>query len=177
MCCVIKRKVYLPCFTFAFILWLIINRQESGNDSKSAIKLFCMILVKPEEFETTRVWAILNAWVYECDNYVFVTQTVNYEDWHGLNSNLDEQPLRILHPYGLNNDSYNKLSFKVMLAIKEIYVKHKNQFDWFLKTDLDTFVHVKHLREFLMDKNTNDPVTFGYDLKLFVPQGYHSGRL
>ena len=50
-----------------------------------------------------------------------------------------------------------------------------NDFDWYLKADEDTFIFIDNLRQFVADKNASLPVTYGYDFKLKVEQGYHSG--
>jgi glycoprotein-N-acetylgalactosamine 3-beta-galactosyltransferase len=53
--------------------------------------------------------------------------------------------------------------------------KYNNKYDWYLKADDDTFVFVDNLRLFLNDKNPNLPVDYGYDFKVKVEGGYHSG--
>ncbi len=44
-----------------------------------------------------------------------------------------------------------------------------------MKADEDTFIFVNNLRNFLKSKNPNEPVTFGYDYRVYVDSGYHSG--
>ena len=73
------------------------------------------------------------------------------------------------------DDTYSKLTYKVLYSIKDIYKKYRQRYDWFLKADLDTFVHVDNLRYFLRDKDPKSPVTYGYDYKVIVDHGYHSG--
>ena len=53
-------------------------------------------------------------------------------------------------------------------------MKHQN-YDWYLKADDDSFIHVDNMRTFLGAKDSNMPVTFGYDFKPLVEKGYHSG--
>ena len=86
------------------------------------------------------------------------------------------EPLNVLHPSGLVVDEYMRLTHKVFYSIREIYLKHVGKYDWYLKADLDTFVHINNLREFLRDKNPASPSTFGYDFKVIVDGGYHSGK-
>ncbi len=83
----------------------------------------------------------------------------------------------ILQPPGLNEslNKYNRLTDKVFLTFKYVYNKYRN-FDWYLKADDDTFVFVDNLKKFLSDKNTSWPVTYGYDFKVIVQNGYHSGK-
>ena len=67
-----------------------------------------------------------------------------------------------------------KLSHKVFLTVKHLYNKY-NDYDWYLKADDDTFIFVDNLRQFVADKNSSSPVTFGYDFKVYIEKGYHSG--
>jgi glycoprotein-N-acetylgalactosamine 3-beta-galactosyltransferase len=82
----------------------------------------------------------------------------------------------ILQPPGLNEtlNKYDKLTDKVFLTIKYLYHKYNN-YDWYLKVDDDTWIFIDNLRKFLSDKNASMPVTYGYDFKLIVEKGYHSG--
>ncbi len=50
-----------------------------------------------------------------------------------------------------------------------------NKYDWYLKTDDDTFIFMDNLRSFLAAKNKTEPVTYGYDYSTLVEGGYHSG--
>jgi glycoprotein-N-acetylgalactosamine 3-beta-galactosyltransferase len=59
-------------------------------------------------------------------------------------------------------------------AFKEIYLRY-NDYNWYLKADDDTVVFMDHLREFLSDKNPQDPLTYGCTLKGKVYKGYQSG--
>jgi len=67
-----------------------------------------------------------------------------------------------------------KLTDKVFMTFKYIFVHYKN-YDWYLKTDDDTFIFMDNLREFLNTKNESQPVTYGYDFGMIVQNGYHSG--
>ena len=44
-----------------------------------------------------------------------------------------------------------------------------------LKADVDTFVFVDNLRDFVKNKDTQDAVTYGFNYKQRVPKGYQSG--
>ena len=58
--------------------------------------------------------------------------------------------------------------------MKHLYNKY-NDYDWYLKADDDTFIFVENLLAFVSDKNSSQPVTYGYDFKVIVDHGYHSG--
>jgi hypothetical protein len=87
--------------------------------------------------------------------------------------------LDILQPPGLGTiveDSYKKLTDKIYLTLKHLYNTTKyNDHDWYLKADDDTFIFVDNLREFVAQKSPRAPQTFGYDFKVIVDNGYHSG--
>jgi glycoprotein-N-acetylgalactosamine 3-beta-galactosyltransferase len=82
----------------------------------------------------------------------------------------------ILQPPGLNEtlNKYKRLTDKVFLTFKYLY-KRYNYYDWYLKADDDTWIFVDNLRKFLANKNASTPVTYGYDFKVIVENGYHSG--
>ena len=51
----------------------------------------------------------------------------------------------------------------------------RNEADWFLKADDDSYIVVENLRAFLGQHNTEDPLQFGCKLKYIEPRGYMSG--
>lgn len=177
---------------------LFINNNSSSNISTNESKielnkgrLFCLLLATPNSFKST-VLTVLNAWVYKCDDYRFVSKlplslqanpslneilnnTNQSVEMSGLLGNEIGEPMNIMHPRGLVQDEYLKLPIKVYHALREIYAKHGGSFDWYLKADLDTFVHVQNLKEFLSTQDPAKPITFGYDFKVIVQGGYHSG--
>ena len=83
-------------------------------------------------------------------------------------------PLNIFQPNGLVKEDYGQLTSKVFTTFAQIH-REIEGFDWYLKADDDTFIHVENLKEFLSTKDPKSPVTFGYDFKVIVDQGYHSG--
>ncbi|GFR94993.1 glycoprotein-N-acetylgalactosamine 3-beta-galactosyltransferase 1 [Elysia marginata] len=69
----------------------------------------------------------------------------------------------------------NNLWAKTKAAFKYVYAKHRDEADWFMKADDDTFTVVENLRYFLVDKSPTDPVFFGRRFKPMVKQGFMSG--
>ena len=53
------------------------------------------------------------------------------------------------------------------------YQHHRDEFDWFLKTDDDTFMVIENLRELLRSFDTKEPLHFGHHFKALG--GYFSG--
>jgi hypothetical protein len=62
-----------------------------------------------------------------------------------------------------------------MQAFRYVYEHHKDDADWFMKADDDTYVILENLRYFLRDYKSSDPVYFGHHFKTIVKQGYYSG--
>ena len=154
-----------------------------------SIKLFCIILTSKKQYKI-RPKIVYESWAHKCDDFRFVTKLPNdnlnelakqnnlsklqieFKN-ESIEFKLDEN-IKFLHPAHLTHDSYKQLTTKVYLTLKDIY-KRYNQYDWYLKTDDDTFIFVDNLRKFLINKNSSMPITYGYDFKLFVKNGYHSG--
>lgn len=162
-----------------FLLYLNVKQNKSniGDESWSERvlepRIFCIILTTTEHLKT-RAKAIFDTWAVKCDNYRFVTK-LDYANKEEVSINVDKPFINnLLQPAGFFNESYDKLTDKVYLTIKYLYRKYKT-YDWYLKADDDTFIFVDNLRKFLSDKNPLNPITYGYDFKVYVENGYHSG--
>lgn len=77
------------------------------------------------------------------------------------------------------DDHYKFLWLKTKLAFQYIVKFYKNDFDWVLKVDDDSFVVVENLKIFLKDKNVHSKFYYGFHFKPKEPsdneQGYASG--
>jgi glycoprotein-N-acetylgalactosamine 3-beta-galactosyltransferase len=62
-----------------------------------------------------------------------------------------------------------------MQAFRYVYEHYKDDADWFMKVDDDTYVILENLRYFLRDYKSSDPIYFGHHFKTIVKQGYYSG--
>jgi len=146
-----------------------ISQSPSIEAPKRKVRIFCMILTIKANIET-KAKTINRTWAKDCDKYYFIAKLS--EDTN--QTNLYSDPLPILEPADFVQEVYGKLTDKVYRTFKELYLNH-NEYDWYLKADDDTFIFTDNLRDFLQDKNASAPVTFGYDFKVIVPNGYHSG--
>lgn len=145
--------------------------QFNQSTNTSGPRIFCIILSSEKNF-LTRAESVYKTWAPRCDMFKFVLKVPS--DLAGVKTKpgLDE----ILQPDGLVEDRYEKLTDKMLLTFKHLYNSPEyNNYDWYLKADDDTFIFVDNLRAFLADKNSSQPVTYGYDFKMFVEGGYHSG--
>ena len=112
--------------------------------------------------------------------------------------------LPLYEPNGFRSENYNKLTDKVFFSIMDIS-RNFPDYDWYLKVsylflslldsakhsipayilyisiyieikaDDDTMIFVDNLRDFLADKSPMGPYTYGYNFKVIVDKGYHSG--
>lgn len=150
------------------------------NVTNKSNRLFCIILTSQKNYKV-RTQTIYNAWASKCDEYRFITM-VPPEIKNQLNgSNLTNKSVefkyndqKFLQPADLVHDQYDELTDKMYLTFRDIN-KRYGQFDWYLKADDDTFIFVDNLKKFLSEKNSSQPVTFGYNFKVIVKKGYHSG--
>lgn len=144
---------------------------DSVPINKSTI--FCIILTTTENLDS-KAKTVYNAWANKCDNHSFISLIPN--DTQSLErKEIKYKDFNLLKPAGLFSDKYDHLTNKVFNAFKDVYRNHPG-YGWYLKADDDTFTFVDNLRLFIKDKNSRDPVTFGYDFRnKYVKEGYHSG--
>ena len=103
-----------------------------------------------------------NTWATKCDNYKFIS--VIPEKW--LNESnvfitnetklngfeFEYQNISFLQPMNFTLDRYNTLTEKMYKTFMYLY-KNYNDYDYYLKTDDDTFIFVDNLRKFLKRQN------------------------
>jgi hypothetical protein len=124
-----------------------------GTKSTRSVRIYCMILTSPKYFET-RARAVNLTWAPRCDKYHFISEESDTE--------ID---LPIAPIAGLKA-GYNQLTLKTSLALVYAYKHFRNDFDWFVKADDDTYLLVENLRKFLQTHDSREPVTFGYNFKV-----------
>jgi len=56
---------------------------------------------------------------------------------------------------------------KTRKAFAHVWKHHRDEADWFVKADDDTYMVVDNLRSFLMDYNTETPIHFGHRFVYF----------
>lgn len=129
------------------------------------VKVCCMVLTAPKYY-LTRAKAVNETWGKRCDTLYFISESEKGNDpTYGLNV-----------PFIPNLVSgYDYISMKSRLGFVHMYKNCRLNHDWFIKADDDTYVIMEHLKNFLQDKNSSKPVTFGYNYKMHVAEGYHSG--
>ncbi|CAF0795775.1 unnamed protein product [Rotaria sordida] len=137
----------------------------------SSVRVLCLILTSPKYIHT-RAKAVHETWAPQCDRHFFITEY--------FGNNITSKQINVteqipIAPIKNITAGYDHLTQKSTLAFLFAYENYLNDFDWFVKADDDTYVIVEHLKTFLNEQNPSEPVTFGYNFKIHVPKGYHSG--
>ena len=145
-------------------------------------RIFCIVLTKEKNWNT-KAKAVYDTWVSQCDNSKFIS-TIPHLNESVTNSstylNDDKTELKyqnlfdVLHPKELVVDTYLGLTTKVFAAFKHVYNNY-GDYDWYLKADDDAVFFINNLRQFLANKNSSLPITYGYNFVAEAYKGYHSG--
>lgn len=185
----LKNIFYVIIFALIFFIYIFAYQLNSSTltletsitktstttttSLKKTAKIFCFILAHPENFfhRTSIVW---NTWARECDGYKFISTIPNlylpYSTKKSHGSIETNFPFPLLQPANFSKEIYQKLTDKIYLTIIELY-KSYNDYDWYLKADDDTFVFVDHLKEYVADKNPEEALKYGYNLKTWQSGG------
>ena len=93
---------------------------------------------------------IKNTWGSHCDKLIFMSSQED-QDLGAVALNISE---------GRQN-----LWGKTRRGFDYCYQHHREEYDWFLKADDDTFMVIENLKEFLRNFDTNKPIHFGHHFK------------
>ena len=135
--------------------------------------ILCLIVSSKSQLET-RAQIVYKAWARLCDKHFFVATF--QPEINNTNIVRNVNYITAYQPNNFTDDQYSTLTHKMYKSIIDMY-KMYNNYDWYLKADLDTFVFVNNLKDFLREKDSSAPVYYGYDFKLFVTGGYPSGGI
>ena len=148
---------------FKSVGWLINIVLLAGTPAKtttsdlSLVKLLCFVETCAKNIK--RMAAIKRTWGKRCDKVLYISDQI------------DDSIPTITLPGVL--PGYEHLWSKTLITFQHLYEQYANQFDWFLKTDDDTFIIVENLKYFLAQHNPNEPHYFGKRFKTLG--GYTSG--
>ena len=114
------------------------------------IKILCLCSTTGPRHEQ-RAYKVRETWGRRCDKLVFASDVI--DEFLPSNSFFDKTGREFV-------------SYKIFNAWKFIFDWYGEEYDWFVKTDDDTFLVVDNLKKFLQTKNPNEDNYFGYRLKL-----------
>lgn len=116
-------------------------------------------MTHPENHES-RARAVLTTWGPRCNRLLFMSSAADPV----LNT------VVLPHPEGREN-----LWLKAQAAVLYIYVHHRNDYDWILKADDDTYVIVENLRRMLYDYEPEQRWHFGCRFRSYTGVEFMSG--
>ena len=144
-------------YSFLQLTNSIISRR---NDNY--VRVCCLVLTKPGNF-LTQARAVNRTWGPRCDGFFFITESSKQQMTPEQAKLAEDLPIA---PIPNITAGYDHLTQKSTLAFLFAYEHHANNYDWFVKADDDTYLIVEHLKMFLREQNTSEPVTFGYNFKV-----------
>lgn len=141
--------ILINIYLFIQLKLLISSKHENP------VRILCLVLTSPKYF-SSRARAVYETWGKRCDKLLFISQQGN------ISTDLPVANIENII------EGYEYLSSKTFLAFKYVYRNEfiYEKFNWFLKTDDDTFIIMENLRDFLKDKNTHLPITYGYNYRV-----------
>lgn len=154
----------------------------TSKSQRSQPKLACLILTA-EKNVVTRAPAVWDTWASGCTSAVFACNCSNIGKLQALNNtknistNFSQfEPVKHLPFMQLKLiEDYNKMAEKALLVIRMAFERFYDDHDWFFMADDDTFVFIENMFRFIEEKDTKEPLTYGYNFKVILKNGYHSG--
>ncbi|XP_053614042.1 glycoprotein-N-acetylgalactosamine 3-beta-galactosyltransferase 1-like isoform X2 [Plodia interpunctella] len=131
------------------LLWKEENRTVA-DDMRTRVSVLCWIMTLPQNHMTKAIH-VKETWGKRYDKLLF------------MSTKYDNR----LPTVNLGSKENKSLIWgKTQEALMYIYKNYLNQAEWFLKADDETYVIVENLKYMLNDYNTNDPIYFGFRIKL-----------
>nr|XP_018669470.1 glycoprotein-N-acetylgalactosamine 3-beta-galactosyltransferase 1-like isoform X2 [Ciona intestinalis] len=132
---------------------------ESTAKNISNVRVLCWVMTSPMTLFTKAVH-VRDTWGRRCDKILFMSSEDNEK----------------LPAIGLGvKEGREHLYDKTAAAFQYIWTHHKDEADWFLKADDDTYVIIENLKLLLKDHDPYLPMYFGRKFTPMVKQGYMSG--
>jgi len=140
--------------------WTHKGEAEAAKALADKVRVLCWVMTSPETFET-KAKHVKATWGKRCNILLFMSSEADMS--------LPAIKLEGLH------EGRDNLWGKTKLAFQYVYDHYRDQADWFMKADDDTYVIVENLRYMLQPYKPSQPIYFGCKFKPYVRQGYMSG--
>jgi len=140
--------------------WTHKGEAEAAEALAKKVRVLCWVMTSPETFES-KAKHVKATWGKRCNILLFMSSEAD--------SKLPAIKLEGLH------EGRDNLWGKTKLAFQYVYEHYRDQADWFMKADDDTYVIVENLRYMLEPYKPSQPIYFGCKFKPYVKQGYMSG--
>jgi len=135
------------------------EKDANATELYEQIRVLCLVMTHPGAHKT-KALRVYKTWGKRC-NYIEFLSTEEDDEIPVIVSNTTEE--------------YGQIWGKTKFGFKTAYEKYLDKVDWVLKADDDTYVIVENLRYLVSSHNHTDPVWFGFEFKVIVPDGYMSG--
>ncbi|XP_003746014.1 glycoprotein-N-acetylgalactosamine 3-beta-galactosyltransferase 1 [Galendromus occidentalis] len=133
---------------------------EYSRSLQEKVRVLCWVMTEPHSHKR-KAQHVKSTWGKRCNVLLFMS-SVN-------DSSLPTVALRI------EKEDRNHLWEKTKLAFEYVHRNHRDDADWFVKADDDTYMVVENLRFMLAPHDTARPIYFGHKFRPYVKQGYMSG--
>ncbi|RNA40863.1 glyco -N-acetylgalactosamine 3-beta-galactosyltransferase 1-like [Brachionus plicatilis] len=148
---------------------------NKNKNKASYPTIFCLIKTHPNNIKINKSLNVYRIWGHKCDNYTFTTLLPKHLRPKMTNRTIEVfENIRMIQPKGLKTEDHDNLTQKLYQSIIYVY----NQFpsyQWYYIVDDDACVNLMNLKAFLQDKSSQKPITYGYNFRIIVKDGYHSG--
>ncbi|KAH8283519.1 hypothetical protein KR018_004638 [Drosophila ironensis] len=143
-----------PCWSSSTALWST-SAVSLAGDSWAAppSRILCMVLTHPGNFEGL-ARTVHKTWGQRCGRLVFASSD-SYE------------PLGVVQVVESNGGAYEDLWNKTREGFRHVWEHYRQDYDWFLKADDDTYVVMENLRHLLGGFDPDTPVYFGYKMSRY----------
>ncbi|CAH1795305.1 unnamed protein product [Owenia fusiformis] len=137
------------------------ENDEEAQRLKTQVRVLCMIITNAANLPR-KAMAVKDTWAKRCNKYVFIT---------------DEEDKKF-GTVGVHAEGRDHLTAKTIAGFKYVYENYRNDYDWFFKTDDDTYVIVENLRYLLSHYHSTQSVYIGHhfdNVEIANKAGYMSG--
>lgn len=139
--------------------WTHKGEAEAAEALAKKVRVLCWVMTSPDNFDK-KAKHIKATWGKRCNILLFMSSEAD--------SKLPVIKLQV-------GEGRDNLWGKTKLAFQHVYEHYRDQADWFMKADDDTYVIVENLRYMLEPYKPSQPIYFGCKFKPYVRQGYMSG--